>query len=563
MTQTNLDFLFQVTAPVGERQSYGLSRGDELRSDFGNHLKQASSTTHDTGSTPTSAGDARAGLEPSTNDLESQSAGVAGNRTASTHELADSGSNDSGADTSPGVNENNGNDTAASATTDADGSSRGSDQTASTDGSSDASETSDQEEEHDTDDKADADAALLAAESANRRAAVIAPSAEIGSSKSPGNGGEEESVNGTATKGAASESGISAKSALTESGAGDAPIEAEARTAIASTKAPTEQGESVAASVSPITNKKLQPAKPKTVNQTEIPGQGNAQRGPQVGIPSQEIDASPRNGGEKTEMVAASADLSLSESANAEAEVKSPDGRDSNAQSSTRQQADAAALAGKFATAAVSNSVGPQPANSASPRETNDGASRAANGSAKVAAVGNGAHGLRAHAGASKRGNRVDSGEETPRIDPARFIGRVSKAFHTAQERGGTLQIRLNPPELGAMRLELTVKDGVMTAALETETASARRVLLEHLPALRDRLTEQNIRVERFDVDVRREGTGSQADPRGTQDQQQPNREHAEPRRLQTRIPPIAEKARQIKPIVTAQGGDTGINLVA
>ena len=53
--------------------------------------------------------------------------------------------------------------------------------------------------------------------------------------------------------------------------------------------------------------------------------------------------------------------------------------------------------------------------------------------------------------------------------------------------------------------VEVSVRDGVMSARLEAETASARNVLLDNLPALRERLAEQNIKVERFDVDVRDE----------------------------------------------------------
>jgi flagellar hook-length control protein FliK len=152
--------------------------------------------------------------------------------------------------------------------------------------------------------------------------------------------------------------------------------------------------------------------------------------------------------------------------------------------------------------------------------------------------------------------------EELPRVDPARFIGRVAKAFQTAHERGGTLQLRLSPPELGSLRLELTVKDGVMTAVLETETTAARRVLLDHLPALRDRLAEQNIRVERFDVDVRRDGGGSQADDRAAQHQQQ-QPDQPPPRRPAMTQSQIGEPAPRETTAVNKGNNDTQINLVA
>jgi flagellar hook-length control protein FliK len=96
-------------------------------------------------------------------------------------------------------------------------------------------------------------------------------------------------------------------------------------------------------------------------------------------------------------------------------------------------------------------------------------------------------------------------------------VGRVAKAVQMANERGGALQLRLSPPELGSLRLQLTVHDGVMTASLEAESPAARQLLLDHLPSLRERLAEQNIRIDRFDVDVRQENSGGQSDPRGSQ----------------------------------------------
>ncbi|REK22084.1 MAG: flagellar hook-length control protein FliK [Planctomycetota bacterium] len=90
----------------------------------------------------------------------------------------------------------------------------------------------------------------------------------------------------------------------------------------------------------------------------------------------------------------------------------------------------------------------------------------------------------------------------------ARFVQRVAGAFQAAQQRDGTVRVRLSPPELGSLRLQMTVRDGALFAQLETETPEARRLILEHLPELRDRLVQQEVKVERFDVNVRDEGRG-------------------------------------------------------
>jgi flagellar hook-length control protein FliK len=124
---------------------------------------------------------------------------------------------------------------------------------------------------------------------------------------------------------------------------------------------------------------------------------------------------------------------------------------------------------------------------------------------------------------AGSRRAHAANAPELPRIDATRFVGRVAKAVQTAQDRGGLVQLRLSPPELGSLRLELAMQNGVMTASVETETPAARQVLLDHLPALRERLAEQNIRIERFDVDVRQENSGGQSDPGGSQQEQRKN----------------------------------------
>lgn len=114
------------------------------------------------------------------------------------------------------------------------------------------------------------------------------------------------------------------------------------------------------------------------------------------------------------------------------------------------------------------------------------------------------------------------------------------------------------------MRLELSVKQGVMTAKVETDTAAARQALLDNLPTLRDRLAEQNVRIDRFDVDVRRDPGGDQPNHGPQQRQfQQHQQLYQSPTSRPTLTPTggtenVAEPAPTIRTIT-----DTTINLVA
>jgi len=120
-------------------------------------------------------------------------------------------------------------------------------------------------------------------------------------------------------------------------------------------------------------------------------------------------------------------------------------------------------------------------------------------------------------------GHRIHNPAPVP-VDTARFLSRVAKAFLSAQQRDGNeVRLRLSPPELGSLRLQVSVQNGVMVARMETETEVARSSLVNNLPDLRERLAEQGIRVERFDIDLmQRPSTGTPDRPSDPQQQNEP-----------------------------------------
>ncbi len=115
----------------------------------------------------------------------------------------------------------------------------------------------------------------------------------------------------------------------------------------------------------------------------------------------------------------------------------------------------------------------------------------------------------------SRGQSRTNEPGQTSPADQARFVQRVARAFESARNQDGQLRLRLSPPELGSLRLEVKLQGGVMTARIEAETAAARTLLLESLPVLRDRLSEQGIRVEQFEVDVPDRQPGEMPDEAG------------------------------------------------
>jgi len=109
-------------------------------------------------------------------------------------------------------------------------------------------------------------------------------------------------------------------------------------------------------------------------------------------------------------------------------------------------------------------------------------------------------------------GQSSGSGPEAGQVNRARFVHRVANAFRALADRHGPVRLKLYPPELGSLRLEIHVRDGALSARAEAETSTTRNLLLDHLPLLRERLASQGVKIERFDVDLADRGAGETSD---------------------------------------------------
>ncbi|MEO1998109.1 MAG: flagellar hook-length control protein FliK [Planctomycetaceae bacterium] len=114
--------------------------------------------------------------------------------------------------------------------------------------------------------------------------------------------------------------------------------------------------------------------------------------------------------------------------------------------------------------------------------------------------------------GTSTAGTAKAAGSPMQQIPDSRqleFVNRVADAMRGAPTSGNQIRVRLTPPELGTLQIEVSLRDGVMTAKMETETASAQRMIMDHLPHLKEALTQNGTLVDRFVVE--------QSDERGKQ----------------------------------------------
>lgn len=119
---------------------------------------------------------------------------------------------------------------------------------------------------------------------------------------------------------------------------------------------------------------------------------------------------------------------------------------------------------------------------------------------------------------------------QTPRtIEPAqKFIENnhpqiVSGVRGQLLPNGGTMQIRLDPPELGALMVQVTMRDGLMDASFQTSNAEASQMLSHSLTQLKHSLESAGVNVDRITVAQapRSESSNNSQNDRNNNQQQQ------------------------------------------
>lgn len=83
-----------------------------------------------------------------------------------------------------------------------------------------------------------------------------------------------------------------------------------------------------------------------------------------------------------------------------------------------------------------------------------------------------------------------------------RLVQRVSRSFARLGPMGGQISLKLHPPQLGALNVQVRMEGRSMTAKLTTESGAARDAIMESLPVLRKRLAEQGFEISSFQVEV-------------------------------------------------------------
>jgi len=141
--------------------------------------------------------------------------------------------------------------------------------------------------------------------------------------------------------------------------------------------------------------------------------------------------------------------------------------------------------------------LGPNPSASgrsaAPPQNATDGHLTAAESSASVREV--------AIANVHVHGEsavRPADGDIAPRA--SEFVDRLSETIRLSQQQNRPLRLRLHPPELGTLQVEVVSRNGNLSIRLQVENSVAHRAILDSLALLQDALGQNGTVVERIDV---------------------------------------------------------------
>lgn len=121
----------------------------------------------------------------------------------------------------------------------------------------------------------------------------------------------------------------------------------------------------------------------------------------------------------------------------------------------------------------------------------------------------------RTHGRASGAERSSGSGPLTPHQE-TRLVQRVMRGFEQLTSGDGQVKLRLHPPQLGSLQMTLRMDGNQMSARLEVENALAQEALTQNLPKLKERLAEQGIQVETFEIQIA--PTSDTANSQGSQE---------------------------------------------
>lgn len=121
---------------------------------------------------------------------------------------------------------------------------------------------------------------------------------------------------------------------------------------------------------------------------------------------------------------------------------------------------------------------------------------------------------------APRLGNLTPQSPLDQPVDEARFTSGVVRGLSAlVNQRGGVMHMRLDPPDLGQLRIQMTITRGTVSAQFQAADAQAGALLEQNMGSLRTALERHGLSVERLAVQVHQPGPGNQSSGSNLNDQ--------------------------------------------
>jgi flagellar hook-length control protein FliK len=139
-----------------------------------------------------------------------------------------------------------------------------------------------------------------------------------------------------------------------------------------------------------------------------------------------------------------------------------------------------------------------------------------------------GAHSNQGHGFAAQGDTPLPSSALHTGFEDDRFSSRIVRGLNAMlNQRGGVMLMRLDPPELGQLRVQMTIQRGIVTAQFDASTPEARALLDKSMAVLRTALESHGLTVERLTVNHAPASTpGAWSDDRSGANPQQHSSRH-------------------------------------
>ena len=93
--------------------------------------------------------------------------------------------------------------------------------------------------------------------------------------------------------------------------------------------------------------------------------------------------------------------------------------------------------------------------------------------------------------------------KQAARPVPIHVVNQVARQISLSLQRGENhIRLQLRPPQLGAIQIDMHMKDSVLKIGMATEHHSVKEFLISSIHELRDTLVQQGVKLERIDIQV-------------------------------------------------------------